>query len=130
MTSDAPRPGLLSLVERRPKLTLLMAVLAGLAATAIFQNLPREAKKLTLTPVVRAAKAVGPAVVGITNKAVARDWFNNQVEVNQGVGSGVIFQSDGFIVTNNHVIAGAKEITVSLSDGRSLPGACGRRLSR
>jgi serine protease Do len=75
-----------------------------------------------MTPVVRAAKAVGPAVVGITNKAVARDWFNNQVEVNQGVGSGVIFQSDGFIVTNNHVIAGAKEITVSLSDGRSLPG--------
>ena len=32
-----------------------------------------------MTPVVRAAKAVGPAVVGITNKAVARDWFNNQV---------------------------------------------------
>jgi len=74
------------------------------------------------TPVVRAAKAVGPAVVGITNKAVARDWFNNQVEVKQGVGSGVIFRSDGYIVTNNHVIAGAKEITVSLADGRSLPG--------
>jgi len=74
------------------------------------------------TPVVRAAKAVGPAIVGITNKAVARDWFNNQVEVNQGVGSGVIFQSDGYIVTNNHVISGAKDITVSLADGRSLPG--------
>ncbi|WP_182186888.1 S1C family serine protease [Pectinatus frisingensis] len=74
------------------------------------------------TPIVRAAKAVGPAVVGITNKAVARDWFNNQVEVSQGVGSGVIFKSDGYIVTNNHVIDGAKEITVSLSDGRTLPG--------
>ncbi len=74
------------------------------------------------TPAVRAAKAVGPAVVGITNKAVARDWFNNQVEVDQGVGSGVIFQSDGYIVTNNHVISGAKDITVSLSDGRTLPG--------
>ena len=41
------------------------------------------------TPVVRAAKAVGPSVVGITNKAVARDWFNNPVET-EGVGSGVI----------------------------------------
>ena len=69
----------------------------------------------------RAAKAVGPAVVGITNKAVARDWFNNPVET-EGVGSGVIFRSDGYIVTNNHVIDGAKEIIVSLSDGRSLKG--------
>lgn len=74
------------------------------------------------TPIVRAAKAVGPAVVGITNKAVARDWFNNQVQVEQGVGSGVIFRSDGYIVTNNHVISGAKEILVSLSDGRSVKG--------
>ena len=73
------------------------------------------------TPVVRAAKAVGPAVVGITNKAVARDWFNNPVET-EGVGSGVIFRKDGYIVTNNHVISGAKEIIVSLSDGRSLKG--------
>lgn len=73
------------------------------------------------TPVVRAAKAVGPAVVGITNKAIARDWFNNPVET-EGVGSGVIFKSDGYIVTNNHVVEGAKEIIVSLSDGRSLKG--------
>ena len=73
------------------------------------------------TPVVRAAKAVGPTVVGITNKAVARDWFNNPVET-EGVGSGVIFREDGYIVTNNHVISGAKEIIVSLSDGRSLKG--------
>ncbi len=73
------------------------------------------------TPVVRAAKMVGPTVVGITNKAVARDWFNNPVET-QGVGSGVIFREDGYIVTNNHVISGAKEIIVSLADGRSLKG--------
>lgn len=74
------------------------------------------------TPVVRAARAVGLAVVGITNKAVARDWFNNQFEIEQGVGSGVIFRADGYIVTNNHVIAGAKEIIVSLADGRSVSG--------
>ena len=73
------------------------------------------------TPVVRAAKAVGPSVVGITNKAVARDWFNNPVET-EGVGSGVIFRSDGYIVTNNHVVANAKELIVSLADGRTLKG--------
>ena len=73
------------------------------------------------TPAVRAARAVGPAVVGITNKTVVRDWFNMPVET-EGVGSGVIFKSDGYIVTNNHVIQGAKEITVSLPDGRSFKG--------
>lgn len=72
------------------------------------------------TLVVQAAKKVGPAIVGITNKAVARDWFNRQVEVDQGTGSGVIFKSDGYIVTNNHVIQGAKDITVALADGRTL----------
>ena len=74
------------------------------------------------TPAVRVAKTLGPAVVGITNKAVARDWFNHQFEVEQGVGSGVIFRSDGYIITNNHVVAGAREIIVSLPDGRSLKG--------
>ena len=73
------------------------------------------------TPAVRAAKIIGPTVVGITNKAVARDWFNNPVET-EGVGSGVIFRADGYIVTNNHVIEGAKEIIVSLPDGRTLKG--------
>ena len=72
-------------------------------------------------PIVQAAKKVGPAVVGITNKAVARDWFNRQVEIDKGTGSGVIFRSDGYIVTNNHVIEGAKDITVALADGRTLP---------
>lgn len=71
------------------------------------------------TPVVRAAKKVGPTVVGITNKAVARDWFDNPVQT-EGVGSGVIFRSDGYIITNNHVISGAKELIVSLPDGRTL----------
>lgn len=72
------------------------------------------------TPIVQAAKKVGPSVVGITNKAVTRDWFNRQVEVDQGTGSGVIFRKDGYIVTNNHVVKGAKDITVALADGRTL----------
>ena len=82
------------------------------------------------TPVVKVAKEVGPAVVGITNKAVVTesyfDFFRGRsVEVPhevQGVGSGVIFRKDGYIVTNNHVIADAKELIVSLSDGNTLTG--------
>ena len=73
------------------------------------------------TPAVRVAKMVGPAVVGITNKAVAHDVFNRAFAT-EGVGSGVIFKSDGYIITNNHVIAGASEIIVSLSDGNTING--------
>ena len=73
------------------------------------------------TPAVRVAQSVGPTVVGITNKAIARDMFNRKYE-STGVGSGVIFKSNGYIVTNNHVIEGARELIVSLADGRTVNG--------
>lgn len=74
------------------------------------------------TPIVRAAQAVGPAVVGITNKAYARDFYNRRVLVEQGTGSGVIIDVNGYIATNHHVVENAQEIVVSLADGRSMPG--------
>ena len=42
----------------------------------------------------------------------------------EGVGSGVLIDNEGHIVTNNHVVAGAKngEVTVSLSDGSTVTG--------
>ncbi len=39
----------------------------------------------------------------------------------RGLGSGVIYSSDGYIVTNNHVVADADEVEITLSDGRKLP---------
>lgn len=74
------------------------------------------------TPVVRAAQTVSPAVVGITNKAYARDYFNRKVLVEQGTGSGVIFDVNGYIVTNYHVVENSQELVVSLADGRTFPG--------
>ncbi len=40
----------------------------------------------------------------------------------QGAGSGVIVSSDGYVLTNNHVVEGAKEITVTLPDKRDFTG--------
>jgi len=74
------------------------------------------------TPIVKAAKKVGPSVVGITNKAYVRDFFNRVQLAERGTGSGVIYDSNGLIVTNNHVVEGAQEIIVSLSDGHSYKG--------
>lgn len=74
------------------------------------------------TPIVAAAKKVGPAVVGITNKAYVRDFFNRVQLAERGTGSGVIYDKAGYIATNNHVVEGASEIIVSLPDGRTFKG--------
>ncbi len=74
------------------------------------------------TAIVQAAKKVGPAVVGITNKALVRDFFNRTQLMERGTGSGVIYDKSGLIATNNHVVAGAQEIVVSLPDGKTYNG--------
>lgn len=74
------------------------------------------------TAVVETAKRVGPAVVGITSEVYDRDIFNRNVEVGQNVGSGVIFDKKGYIVTNNHVVGNNRQVNVALSDGQVVTG--------
>ena len=40
----------------------------------------------------------------------------------QSLGTGFIISSDGYILTNNHVVSGADEVMVKLSDGREIKG--------
>jgi len=74
--------------------------------------------------ITRAAAKVSPAIVTITVSGSAtnpNDPFFSIPE--SGVGSGVIFDSNGWIVTNKHVAEGASKLTVSLSDGRTFDGS-------
>ncbi|MGH7351355.1 MAG: S1C family serine protease, partial [Candidatus Methylomirabilales bacterium] len=64
--------------------------------------------------VVGVAEKVGPAVVGIGIRKRAQGPRGRQ----EGAGSGVIIAPDGFILTNNHVVEGAQDVEVSLTDGR------------
>ncbi len=45
------------------------------------------------------------------------------VETAKGLGSGIVFDAKGDIVTNNHVVAGSTKFTVTLADGQRLAGA-------
>jgi serine protease Do len=94
-----------------------------------------EQIRLSFAPVVKAA---APAVVNIytrrvvTNRAIGLfddpffqrffgEDFNFGIpteRVQNSLGSGVVVSADGFVVTNNHVVAGSDEITVVFADGR------------
>ena len=65
-------------------------------------------------------QTVENSVVAITTESVV-NVRRNQPRTVQGAGSGWIMDGNGTIVTNNHVIEGAKTITVTLGDGRSVP---------
>jgi S1-C subfamily serine protease len=45
-----------------------------------------------------------------------------QIETNQGLGSGIIYDSKGDIITNAHVVSGSTTFTVTLSNGHAYPG--------
>ncbi len=71
----------------------------------------------TITEVVASAR---PSVAAINVEVTTYDVFNRPVQ-QSGAGSGWIIRSDGYIVTNDHVIEGATNITVTLDDGRVFP---------
>lgn len=68
---------------------------------------------MSLTDVV---KQVAPAVVGVSTKSVSQDMFYGKQQVMEGIGSGVIFSEEGYVLTNYHVIQGAQEVKVILND--------------
>lgn len=65
--------------------------------------------------VVDIAAEVGPSVVMVTTTSTVNTMFGNSLQ--QGSGSGIIISSDGYIITNNHVVENAQIVKVVLSDG-------------
>jgi len=113
---------------------------AGQAATAATQTVP--AISGTRDSYAEVVKVVAPAVVTIRTQARARvsptasqeddllrrffgDQFGRTPRMprdfrRNGLGSGVIVGRDGYILTNHHVVDGAEDIRVDLTDGRSF----------
>jgi serine protease Do len=110
-------------------------MLSGLTVIAEEQS----AIKSLSDDISQIAESVGPAVVNIdvmryveTTPFSTRDpifeWFFEQHEEfrrripQKGAGSGFIVDKEGYVLTNEHVVHGAEEIKVTLSDGREFIG--------
>lgn len=116
----------------------IIPVIIILLSAWIFLNrsdTPLFRKKVELRPITPAPAELGsderatidvfkmasPSVVYITNKQVRRSLFSlNIFKIPQGTGSGFIWDENGHIVTNFHVIYKANEIDVTLHDGSVL----------
>lgn len=71
-----------------------------------------ESEALSAT---EAYNKVAPAAVVVSTKSVTQGYFMHTQEV-EGIGSGFIINEEGYILTNYHVIQGAQEISVTLSN--------------
>ncbi|MDE2889112.1 MAG: trypsin-like peptidase domain-containing protein [Gemmatimonadota bacterium] len=128
---------------RRPVWILLASVFSALCLSPAAEDQPDGATPASAAgpeidasrknAIVRAVERVAPSVVGVTTETLKRydvgyvhpffNFFSYRGTVHKkrpGIGSGVVIRSDGYIVTNYHVVEGAREITVTFSDGRSF----------
>jgi S1-C subfamily serine protease len=99
----------------------LAAMLPALAQTPDYRNFSTNDEANTIEVFKRAS----PSVVYITNSRLVRQsLFNlNPQEVPQGTGSGFVWDNNGYIVTNFHVIQNASRVTVTLQDGTAWDAA-------
>ena len=88
-------------------------------ARVALQQMPRSSSRFAWV-----AKKIEPSVVGIettglvTDRPFGDEW--SHLFPQAGEGSGVIVDEAGYVVTNSHVIEGAAQVTVKLSDGRTV----------
>ena len=98
---------------------------SGVTYLALKDNL-KETKTINVNPskfdtksealsATEAYNKVAPAAVVVSTKSVTQGYFMQTQEV-EGIGSGFIINEEGYILTNYHVVKGAQEISVTLSN--------------
>jgi serine protease Do len=98
---------------------------APLSFADIFEQVAPAVVQIDVeTPVERPRGGIIPipGLPGFGFQAPQTQQPDEEPQTAQGAGSGFFISADGFIVTNNHVVANATKITVKLSDGRELAG--------
>lgn len=114
----------------RPGALLCVTVAFAMRVEAQFSHISAEPRHVTprgpLAPdeatTVSIFEDASPSVVYITTLQRVRDLFTRNVtRVPRGTGSGFVWDDQGHVVTNLHVVRGGQEARVSLGDQRSFP---------
>lgn len=124
---------------RALSLALALALSITPAWAQIERRVPGNAEEIRLSyaPIVR---EVAPAVVNVYATRITQQqrqslfndpffeqffgrspFFESRPRESQSLGSGVIIEADGMILTNNHVVEGATDIRIAMMDGREYP---------
>ncbi|MCE5335732.1 MAG: trypsin-like peptidase domain-containing protein [Desulfobacteraceae bacterium] len=98
---------------------LLLLFLLG-TIPGVYLPIPARALTPDEMTTIAAFEKVAPSVVNISTEICEPEYFYCAVPSKTGAGSGVVMKEDGLIVTNHHVVASAKNIRVTLTDGRRL----------
>jgi serine protease Do len=101
------------MISTRVIVTVAVAMLAS-AGSADARSHP-EGRRGVPAMVAR----VLPAVVSITTRQIERDQFDQPV-VTPGLGSGIIVDPRGYILTNDHIVEGVEQIKIALADERTF----------
>jgi len=70
---------------------------------------------------IQTIEKVSPSVVNINTVRLVHDYYMNVVPL-RGMGSGIIIDTNGLILTNNHIVEQSESIEVTLPDGRKFKG--------
>jgi len=81
---------------------------------------PQQAAEAAELVIAHIYDQVSPAVVNITSRVMRRSFFFGVIP-EEGTGSGFIIDRDGHVVTNYHVVQGAQQVQVTLSDETIVP---------
>jgi S1-C subfamily serine protease len=108
-----------SLSALNPASTPTIVPPTATAAPPLITPLPdeEEAANALESQVIAVYEAVSPAVVNITNRSYVYSRFMQAVP-QEGTGSGFVYDAEGHIVTNYHVVENAEEILVTLANGQ------------
>ena len=101
--------------------TALLALLAIICLTASARP-ARAVSSERMTPIVKAVQGCSPAVVNIQGqKSVTNTTENGNSSSRQvnGMGTGVVIDPRGYILTNHHVVDGVRRINVTLDNGKT-----------